>query len=68
MKRIISLFLSIIIIVSVVFTVNLSAYAEELAETGSLTESITWTFDKESGALAIEGTGKMPNIQALAQI
>ena len=65
MKKIISLFLSIIILISAVFTVNLTAFATTYTGNcgdGSTGNTVAYTLDDETGILTITGKGKMKDV------
>ncbi|MBR7073305.1 MAG: leucine-rich repeat domain-containing protein, partial [Eubacterium sp.] len=55
MKKVISLFLSIIMLLSITTGLDISAYA--LAKSGRCGENVTWSFDSSTGTLTISGTG-----------
>ena len=59
MKKVISLFMSFVILFSVISSVNLSAYAEESATSGKCGENVYWSYDEGSKTLTISGTGAM---------
>ena len=63
MKKIISLVLSVVMLFSVTAGLNISAYADELPASGSCGENVTYTFDSETGALTISGTGYMTDYE-----
>ena len=58
MKKIISLFLSLTMLLSVVSVVDLSAYADTLT-TGKCGDNVTYSLDTSTGVLTISGTGPM---------
>ncbi len=57
MKKIISLLLSLAMLLTITSGLNLTAYAA--VETGSCGDNVTYSFDTETGALTISGTGVM---------
>lgn len=57
MKRVISLLLSIVMLLSITAGMEFNAYG--LANSGSCGNNVTWTFDSSSGTLIIRGTGEM---------
>ena len=57
MKKIISLLLSLAMLLTITSGLNLTAYAD--VQTGSCGDNVTYSFDTETGALTISGTGKM---------
>ena len=57
MKKVISLFLSIAMLLSIVSVVDFSAYAS--VETGKCGDNLKYSLDTETGVLTISGTGKM---------
>ncbi len=57
MKKVLSLFLSVLMLTSVVAAVDLSAYADTVAS-GTCGDNVTWELD-EDGTLTISGTGEM---------
>ena len=57
MKKVISLFLSLAMLLSIVSVVDFSAYAD--VKTGSCGDNVTYSLDTEMGVLTISGTGKM---------
>ena len=57
MKKVISLFLSLAMLLSIVSVVDFSAYAD--VQTGSCGENVTYSLDTETGVLTISGTGDM---------
>jgi hypothetical protein len=59
MKKVISLVLSLVMLLSITAGIDLSAYA--LDDTGSCGSNVTWTFDSSSGTLTISGSGRMYN-------
>ncbi len=59
MKKVISLFLSIMMLLSIAAGIDFSAYA--LDSSGSCGENVTYTFDSSTGTLTISGTGAMTN-------
>ena len=58
MKKVISLFLSLAMLLSIVSVVDFSAYADALT-TGKCGVNVTYSFDTSTGMLTISGTGKM---------
>lgn len=60
MKKIISLFLSLVMLLSVTARVDLSAYASDYLETnGTCGINCYYNFDYDTGILTISGTGKI---------
>ena len=59
MKKVISLFLSLTMLLSIVSVVDFSAYAD--VETGRLGSNVTYSLDTSTGLLTISGTGAMYN-------
>ena len=57
MKKVISLFLSLTMLLSIVSVVDFSAYAS--VETGKCGDNLKYSLDTETGVLTISGTGKM---------
>ena len=57
MKKVISLFLSLTMLLSIVSVVDFSAYAS--VEKGKCGENVTYSLDRETGTLTISGTGDM---------
>ena len=57
MKKVISLFLSLAMLLSIVSVVDFSAYAS--VETGKCGDNVTYSLDTETGVLTISGTGNM---------
>ena len=57
MKKVISLFLSVAMLLSIVLVVDFSAYAS--VKTGKCGDNVTYSLDTETGVLTISGTGKM---------
>ena len=57
MKKLISLFLSLARLLSIVSVVDFSAYAD--VQTGKLGENVTYSLDTSTGVLTISGTGDM---------
>ena len=57
MKKVISLFLSLTMLLSIVSVVDFSAYAD--VQTGSCGDNVTYSLDTSTGVLTISGTGKM---------
>ena len=58
MKKVISLFLSLAMLLSIVSVVDFSAYADTLT-TGKCGKNVTYSFDSKTGTLTIFGTGDM---------
>ena len=57
MKKVISLFLSLAMLLSIVSVVDFSAFAS--VKTGKCGDNVTYSLDTETGVLKISGTGKM---------
>ena len=57
MKKVISLFLSLAMLLSIVSVVDFSAFAD--VQTGSCGDNLTYSLDTETGVLTISGTGEM---------
>ena len=57
MKKLISLFLSLAMLLSIVSVVDFSAYAD--VQIGKLGENVTYSLDTSTGVLTISGTGDM---------
>ena len=57
MKKVISLFLSLTMLLSIVLVVDFSAYAS--VKTGKCGDNVTYSLDIETGVLTISGTGDM---------
>ena len=57
MKKVISLFLSLAMLLSIVSVVNFSAFAD--VQTGSCGDNVTYSLDTKTGVLTISGTGGM---------
>ena len=57
MKKVISLFLSLAMLLSIVSVVDFSAYAS--VETGKCGDNVTYSLDTSTGLLTISGTGDM---------
>ena len=57
MKKVISLFLSLAMLLSIVSVVDFSAFAS--VKTGKCGDNVTYSLDTETGVLTISGTGKM---------
>ena len=57
MKKVISLFLSVAMLLSIVSVVDFSAFAD--VKTGKCGDNVTYSLDTETGVLTISGTGKM---------
>ena len=60
MKKIISLFLSLTMLLSLTAGLDFSAYADTLT-TGKCGKNVTYSFDSDTGTLTISGTGDMYN-------
>ena len=58
MKKIISLFLSLTMLLSLTAGLDFSAYADTLT-TGKCGDNVTYSFDSDTGTLTISGTGDM---------
>ena len=67
MKKIISLILSVVMLLSVTAGLNITVYADELPSSGSCGDNVTYKFDSETGALTISGTGDMTEYAAVNQ-
>ena len=65
MKKLISLFLSLIMIVSIIAVNSISTFAEdeELQMNGQLTDTMYWNID-EKGILTVSGSGPMPGFNS----
>ena len=61
MKKILSLILSLVMLLSVTAGLNLTAKAE--TKTGTCGENVTYSLDSSTGELTISGTGKMDDYQ-----
>ena len=59
MKKVISLFLSLAMLLSIVSVVDFSAYAS--VKTGKCGDNVTYSLDTETGELTISGAGDMYN-------
>ena len=57
MKKVISIFLSLALLLSIVSVVDFSAYAS--VQTGSCGDNVTYSLDTSTGVLTISGTGDM---------
>ncbi len=57
MKKVLSLFLSVLMLTSVVAAVDLSAYAASFS--GTCGDNLTWELDDDAGILTISGSGNM---------
>ena len=57
MKKVISLFLSVAMLLSIVSVVDFSAFAD--VKTGKCGDNVTYSLDTSTGVLTISGTGKM---------
>ena len=62
MKKILSLILSLVMLLSVTAGLNLTAKAET-ANSGKCGENVTYSLDSSTGELTISGTGKMDDYQ-----
>ena len=62
MKKVISLFLSLAMLLSIVSVVDFSAYAD--VQTGSCGDNVKYSLDTSTGVLTISGTGKMTDYSA----
>ena len=60
MKKILSLILSLVMLLSVTAGLNLTAKAET-ANSGKCGENVTYSLDSSTGELTISGTGNMDN-------
>ena len=58
MKKVISLFLSLTMLLSIVSVIDFSAFADTLT-TGNCGDNVTYSFDESTGVLTISGTGDM---------
>ena len=61
MKKILSLILSLVMLLSITAGLNLTAKAE--TKTGTCGENVTYSLDSSTGELTISGTGKMDDYQ-----
>ncbi|MBR0412375.1 MAG: leucine-rich repeat protein [Eubacterium sp.] len=59
MKKIISLILSAVMLLSVTAGLNISVYATDLSAIGTCGDRVYYTFNSETGALTISGKGDM---------
>ena len=59
MKKVISLFLSVAMLLSIVSVVDFSAYAD--VQTGKCGDNVTYSLDTSTGVLTISGKGNMKN-------
>ena len=59
MKKLLSLFMSLVMLLTVTAGLNLTAYAETYS--GSCGQNVTYTLNTTTGVLAISGTGTMAN-------
>ena len=59
MKKVISLFLSVAMLLSIVSVVDFSAFAD--VKTGKCGDNVTYSLDTETGVLTISGKGNMYN-------
>ena len=57
MKKVVSLFLSLAMLLSIVSVVDFSAFAD--VQTGSCGDNVKYSLDTETGVLTISGTGEM---------
>ena len=62
MKKVISLFLSVAMLLSIVSVVDFSAFAD--VKTGKCGDNVTYSLDTSTGVLTISGTGKMTDYSA----
>lgn len=60
MKKLLAIVISVLMVLTVI---PMSAFAEESSE-NTCGEALTWSFDVETGALVISGTGAMTNYSA----
>ncbi|MBE6742281.1 MAG: fibronectin type III domain-containing protein [Ruminococcaceae bacterium] len=60
-KRILSIFLSLAMILSITAGLDFSVYAATLSSYGSCGDNVTYTFDSSTGLLIISGSGAMTN-------
>ncbi len=58
-KKILSIFLALIMIISIIPMSSITAFAEDSATSGTCGENLAWTFDESTGTLTISGTGEM---------
>ena len=58
MKKVISLFLSLTMLLSIVSVIDFSTFADTLT-TGNCGDNVTYSFDESTGVLTISGTGDM---------
>ena len=58
MKKVISLFLSLTMLLSIVSVIDFSAFADTLT-TGNCGDNVTYSFDESTGVLTISGPGDM---------
>lgn len=59
-KKLISILLSVIMVLSSLTVTNFFAYADDLT-TGSCGNNVSYSFDSATGTLTISGTGPMTN-------
>ncbi|MCD7797699.1 MAG: hypothetical protein LUG95_09015 [Clostridiales bacterium] len=62
MKKVISILLSVIMLLTVTAGLDLTAYAKTYS--GTCGENITWSFNTSTGALTLTGTGDMTDYDA----
>ena len=61
MNKVISLFLSLVMLFSITTGVDLSAYAQTYS--GTCGDNVTWTLDTDTGTLTISGNGNMTDYE-----
>ncbi|MCC8073967.1 MAG: leucine-rich repeat domain-containing protein, partial [Clostridiales bacterium] len=59
MKKFISLFLSLVMLLSITAGIDFSAYAASYS--GTCGDNLTWSLDTDTGVLTIDGSGAMTN-------